>query len=145
MNGNRFWQSALNRKRGICAVVVLLAGMMLEQCAIAGADGQLPASAKILDPDILFYGSPYPVISPDGKWVAYISKGFVCVCNVDDPKPRRLSEVPKTWTHVLAQPEFVYAEGDINAVYRNMDRDQSQKWVASINHSVVGLQWVQEG
>ena len=85
------------------------------------------------------------MVSPNGKWVAYISKGFVCVCNIDDPKPQRLSEVPNTWTHVLAEPKYAFAEGDSNAVFRSMNREQYQKWVASIAHTVVSLQWTQNG
>lgn len=110
----------------------------------AVAADALPPAAKILDPDILFYSWPYPVISPDGQWVAYISKGFVCVCNVKDPQPRRLSEVPNTWTHVLAQPEYTYADGDWSTVARGLSREDYQKWVASVAHTVLGLQWTRE-
>ena len=109
------------------------------------AEATLPPTAKVLDPDIVFYLWPYPVVSPDGNWVAYISKGFVCVCNVHDPAPRKLSEVPNTWTHLLAQPEYAYAEGDAGAFARKMDRDEYQKLVASVAHTVVGLQWTREG
>ena len=48
---------------------------------------ELPPAAKILDPDIIFYDRPQPTISTDGKWVAYISKGYVCICNSANPKP----------------------------------------------------------
>ena len=109
------------------------------------ATDTLPPTAKVLDPDIIFYSWPYPVVSPDGQWVAYVSKGFVCICNVIDPTPRRLSEVPNTWTHRLAQPEYAYAEGDWGTIARTMDRDQYQKWVASVAHTVVGLQWAANG
>jgi hypothetical protein len=112
---------------------------------VARAAENLPPTAKVLDPDIIFYNWPYPVVSPDGQWVAYISKGFVCVCNVNDPSPRRLSEVPNTWTHVLAQPEYAYAEGDWGMIARKMDRDEYQGWVASVAHTVVGLQWTDNG
>ena len=33
--------------------------------------------ATVLDGDIYFYSWPYPTVSPDGQWVAYISQGYV--------------------------------------------------------------------
>ena len=127
-----------NSLKSLATILVCLAAF------ISQAEG-LPPTAKVLDPNILFYSWPYPVISPDGQWVAYISRGFVCICNVADPKPRRLSEVPNTWTHVLAQPEYEYADGDWSTIARKMDRDEYQKWVAAVAHTVVGLQWTENG
>jgi hypothetical protein len=66
--------------------------------AASAAVPELPAAATILDPDIYLYGLPYPSISPDGNWVAYVSKGFVCVCNVKKPAPRQIREVPNSYT-----------------------------------------------
>ncbi|HZZ26800.1 MAG TPA: hypothetical protein VFE46_02235 [Pirellulales bacterium] len=146
MNGGQIWRCKLNRKQVAGLVAATIVGVLFCLCvATANAANDLPAWAKVLDPDILFYSWPYPVVSPDGKWVAYVSKGFVCICNIDDPKPRRLSEVPNTWTHVLAQPEYAYAEGDSSVIARKLDRDAYQKWVASVAHDVIGLQWTYNG
>jgi hypothetical protein len=66
----------------------------------------LPPAAKILDPEIIFHGRPYPVISPDGKWVAYFSRGFVCAANVRGGDARRLFEILDSWTPLLARSEI---------------------------------------
>lgn len=91
---------------------VALSTLVITACFFAtfarGSD-DLPPEAKVLDPDILFYSDSNPIVSPDGKWEAYISKGFVCVCNIDDPHPRQLLEVPHSRTHLLAQPEYADA------------------------------------
>jgi hypothetical protein len=76
----------------------------------------MPASAKMLDDNMLIWIRPAPLISPDGKWVAYVSRGFVCVCNLEEAKPRRLYEVPGSLTHLMAQPEHTPPDGDFNKV-----------------------------
>ena len=98
-------------------------------------------NTKILDPAILFYLWPYPTISPDGQWVAYISKGYVCVCNLADPSPRRLAKVPNTWTDLYSQPEF---GEDYEAVERAMSREERQQYEARVTDTVYGLQWTRE-
>jgi len=112
---------------------------------LASADiANLPSDARVLDPDVIFHGWPYPTISPDGQWVAYISKGFVCVCNIQEPRPRQLFEVPGTWTHVLALPDNAHAGGDSGALARGLSRDNYNKLLAQITHTVFGLQWTVE-
>jgi hypothetical protein len=76
----------------------------------------MPATAKVLDDNILIWIRPEPLISPDGKWVAYVSRGFVCVSNLDEAQPRRLYEVPGSITHLMAQPEHTPPDGDFNKV-----------------------------
>jgi len=124
------------------SMVAIIAISFVAFTALAADD--LPPGANLLDPDLMLYSWPYPIISPDGQWVTYVSKGFVCVCNVNQPVPRRLSEVPNTWTHVLAQPQYAYADGDWSTVTRALSREDYQKWVASVAHVVLGLQWTRE-
>jgi hypothetical protein len=88
--------TALGLVVGIAALVVVS----------ASAQEALPPAAKILDPEIIFHERPYPAISPDGKWVAYFSRAFVCAANVSGGDARRLFEVPDSWTPVLARPEI---------------------------------------
>jgi len=102
---------------------------------------KLPPGATVLDPDLMMYSWPYPIISPDGQWIAYISKGFVCVCNVADPEPRRLFEVPNTWTHFLAQPEQAHAKGVFHETHRGMNREERRAVLAKITSTVHGLRW----
>ena len=87
----------------------------------------LPADAKILDPDVIIYGGPAPVISPDGNWVAYVSRGFVCVSNVSAGEPKRLYEVPGSWSHLLALPENEFADGDFGTLARSFSRDDYRR------------------
>lgn len=96
-----------------CLCILALVG-----CAAlpAYAADLMPASAKVLDDDMLLWIRPAPLISPDGEWVAYVSRGFVCVCNLEEAKPRRLYEVPGSITHLMAQPEHAPPDGDFNKV-----------------------------
>jgi hypothetical protein len=121
----------------------LLAAMLALYLSLfdARAADDLPEGAKVLDGDILFYSWPYPVVSPDGQWVAYVSRGFVCACNLKNPHPIRLVEVPDTWTHELAKPQYADVGGDWSAAARRLSREEYSKWNESVKHTVIGLQW----
>ena len=112
--------------------------------ATTKAAENLPTAAKVLDPDIIFYSWPYPTISPDGQWVAYVSRGFVCVCNVEKPEPRRLLEVPDSWTHFLAGPEYASADGDMGRIFRPLSPAERQKLQAQITSTLFALQWTHD-
>jgi hypothetical protein len=109
-----------------------------------GFANDLPVGAKILDPDIMLYIWPYPTISPDGRRVAYISKGYVCLCNVDDPAPRRLSAVPNTWTDLLARPENADADGNFNALFHGDSREEIQAVTAKVSATAYGIYWTND-
>ena len=85
----------LSWRRAALGLVVGVAALVV---ASASAQGALPPAAKIIDAAIDFHERPYPVISPDGKWVAYFSGGFVCAANVSGGDARRLFEVPNSWS-----------------------------------------------
>ena len=128
---------------------VIVARLVLRLVAIAAAASavnasDLPPQAKVLDDNLLFRVSPNAVISPNGQWVAYESRGFVSICNIDKTEPKRLFEVPHTWTHVLAQPEYAYTDGDENAIYRKEGKQGTDNLLALTTHSVAGLQWTPE-
>lgn len=93
-----------------CSLVCLAAMSVVVALTVRAALGDeaaLPSDARILDPAIGLRESPYPTISPDGLWIAYISKGKIYVCNVNVPGPRGLLEMPQAsgnffglqWTH----------------------------------------------
>lgn len=63
----------------------------------AASDNQLPPEARVLDAHLAIKKRPHPTISPDGKWVAYVSDGQVTVCNVEAPLPRRLMKMPESF------------------------------------------------
>jgi hypothetical protein len=75
----------------------LVVGVAVLVVVSASAQGALPPAAKIIDSETVFHERPYPVISPDGMWVAYFSRGFVCAANVSGGDARRLFEVPNSW------------------------------------------------
>jgi len=104
--------------------------------------GELPKSATVLDPDCIFYLWPYPTISPDGEWVAYVSKGHVCVCNINTPAPRQVMEVPHSWTW----PNFVIKKRDSSLKgsfddFRGLSRDERNELHAQLTNTVYGLTW----
>jgi hypothetical protein len=105
---------------------------------------KLPPQARVLDPDVIMGEWPDATVSPDGQWVAYVSKGFVSVCNVRDPAPRRLFEVPNSQTHVFARPEYRYARGDSRELYRAMGKDGFQKLTDEISNNIYGLNWTHD-
>src|SRR5262245_24703594 len=98
-------RSLMNSLIGGWAAVLLAIVLSLPSVVQAA---ELPTGATVLDGDIYFYSWPYPSISPDGQWVAYVSQGYVCVCNVNAPARRRIVEVPNSWTW----PNFVVGTGE---------------------------------
>jgi hypothetical protein len=132
-----------DKVRCFALIALVVIGAYIPSGVVA-AEREVPVAVKVLDPDIMLYGRPYPKISPDRKWVAYISKGFVCVCNVGQPNPRQLCEVPGTWTHFLARPENAHAGGDFGKLARGLDRDASDALLKNITSTVYGLQWTDD-
>lgn len=133
----------MNNARRFQSTMVAMA-FCLTSIAVAD-EAELPSGATVLDPGLMMYSWPHPLISPDGQWVAYISKGFVCVCNVAAPAPRRLFEVPNTWTHFLAQPEQAHAKGIFHETIHGLNRDEYRAVLAKISSTVHGLRWTYDG
>ncbi|HJQ79670.1 MAG TPA: hypothetical protein VJ828_06925 [Lacipirellulaceae bacterium] len=90
--------------RKLVAVTLFLASL----CNSPGAQAiAVPRGATILDPDIVWdIANPHSFgISPDGKLIAYISKGSLWSCHVDTGPPSKLADLPNTITAILAEPE----------------------------------------
>ena len=87
----------------LVAVTLFLAGLWNAVGARAAA---LPPGATVLDPDIVWdIANPHSfAISPDGKQIAYISKGSLWACRVDAGPPSKLADLPNTITAILAEP-----------------------------------------
>src|SRR5882672_4096916 len=84
---SRWRQSGRQRRRTMSSVRLIWLTLTAAVAVLGTHAGEcaedLPATAKILDPDLLLYSWPFPIVSPDGERVAYISRGFVCDCRVD--------------------------------------------------------------
>src|SRR3990172_2302897 len=89
--------------RKLAAVALFLAGLL---SATGIQADTLPPGATVLDPDIVWdIANPHSfAISPDGKQIAYISKGSLWSCRVDAGPPSKLADLPNTITAILAEP-----------------------------------------
>jgi hypothetical protein len=123
----------------VLAFFVVAPGLARSQ----GAD-ELPAECKILDNDLIMYSWPYPTISPDGRRVAYISRGYACIVDVAGGDPRRLFELPDTWTDVLARPKFAHAQGNFGELVRGKSREEYRALLALVKSTAYGLRWTHD-
>ena len=66
-----------------------------------------PPGATVLDPSILWdpICADSAAVSPDGKWIAYVSKGAIWTCSVTAGPPKKLVDLPSTITDFLTRPE----------------------------------------
>ncbi|MEM9658937.1 MAG: hypothetical protein AAF961_11305, partial [Planctomycetota bacterium] len=85
--------------------------LLLALVALPGVLGGAPPHTRLLDDDALIVAYPNVAVSPNGRWVAYVSRGFVCVVPPDGASPpRRLREIPDCESHLLARPEHAHAQ-----------------------------------
>jgi WD40-like Beta Propeller Repeat len=122
----------------IVASTVLCVGL------VAGAaERPLPQGARVLDSDALLYGRPNPTVSPDGKWIAYVSQGYICVCNIEKPAPRRIMEVPNsfTWLGFKAPAGRSPATGSFPSLARGLENDQYRELYSQVTNTIEGLNW----
>jgi hypothetical protein len=109
--------------------------------SIAFANETLPTESIVVDPDILIYQRPEPLLSPDGRWVAYESKGFLCVSEIAEPNPRRIAELKNTWSHVLARPEEARTREALVHSGPRLDTEEFKAVRDKSSHRVLSLQW----
>jgi len=97
----------------------------------------LPAGAVVLDDDLIW--DPLSVesfaISPDGKQIAYVSRGAIWVCNVDSGPPRKLAEIPNTITHFMADPDYE----DVRQRFENLTPSRGYNILPHIRNHIVHL------
>lgn len=123
------------------AIPIILLLVAISPRHAATAAEAIPPSATVLDGNLIMYSHPYPLISPDGKRVAYVSRGFVCVADIETAKSRQLFEVPESWTHFLALPENAHAGGSFNALAKSLTREQYRAMLARIKNEIGDFQW----
>jgi hypothetical protein len=115
-----------------------MVSILLCSTAAFGYAAGLPKSATVLDAGVEFDNRPYSVISPNGKWVAYTSKGVVRACSIAEPVPRRLFEASEAVTNALARPENASPS---NMIGREPDGDSHLKLSNLGTGTVYGLHW----
>jgi hypothetical protein len=115
--------SAIMRKRSLAVALLLF-------WPTIGFASDLPRGATLLDPDLVWEIESVSIaepnirdlnfaISPDDKWIAYISKGTIWKCSVSAGPPVKLVDVPDSITARLAEPawrnewEVVRSKGDL--------------------------------
>ena len=109
------------------AVMIYLAGAP----AVAGP---LPDAAMLLDTEIPFPAYPAPVISPDGRWIAYHRDNTVWVRQIADPRQRYAVTVPKvTRSQGPSSPEQA-----VESILRELGEDRV---IALATDGVDGLCW----
>lgn len=111
--------------------------------SVAHPQSLLPAEARILDPDLVLSYNPGPLISPDGQWVVYVSRGFVCAANVSDGTMHRLSEIPRTWDKSL-NPEEIQTRNERAKSLATLPRDQVTYVLEKSMTRLFAMQWTRE-
>ncbi len=102
-----------------------------------------PTSARVLDPDVNISLWPYPKISPDGKWIAYVAYGFVCVCNVAEPAPCKIIEVPNSgsWSHFTVPHGESLSDSSYGILEKNLTPEQRDKLISEVTKMISGFNW----
>lgn len=118
--------------------ILFIVAMMLQNGVAAD---QLPAATKVLDDNVIMYMRPIPLISPDGRHVAYVSRGYVCVADIEAGTSRPLVEVPTTWTHVFASDEGTSKGGGPDSLMRALNSERYKELQALVKCEISEFQW----
>ena len=110
---------------------------------VGTAHAELPANATLLDPDIVWDISDpdCATISPDGKLVAYISKGAIWICSVNAGPPTRIAELPDTSTAFMAMPKYEVARTNFKRLRASLGNATYNESIQPRLVVVSGLQW----
>jgi hypothetical protein len=119
---------------------ILFVVAALLQNAVAAAEG-LPAAASVLDDKTIMYLRPIPLVSPNGRYVAYVSRGYVCVVDIEAGTSRRLIEVPVTWTHVFASADETSDGGGPGSLLPTLGADKYKELQSSVKKEIGEFQW----
>jgi hypothetical protein len=125
-----------------CRVAWISLTSNLVALAAIAMSGELPKDALVLDPQCIYYSWPYPTISPDGKWVAYVSRGHICVCSTTEPGPHKIMEVAHSWTwpHLVAKKGDSQQTGSFGE-FRGLGRDEYRELHKQVTNTIYGLSW----
>ncbi len=104
---------------------------------------ELPPEATLLDPDIVWdmWDPGSATLSPDGKSIAYISKGAVWICSVTTGPPVKLADLPNTSTTYMSMPKFDYARTNFKRIRKSLGNAVYNRSVMMTVDSVHSLAW----
>ncbi len=124
----------------------VLAMVIITGWAIGLAAAELPTGATLLDGDLVWEKSTEPtvIVSPDGKSVAYLSKGAIWLCSVDGGPPKKLVDLQGTLEEFLAQTGTIDDRGQEWKIRRNMGNGPFNQVTAGLSR-VESLQWRRDG
>jgi len=103
----------------------------------------LPPKATLLDPDMVWnkLNPTSFAISPDGQWIAYISKGAIWQCRVTAGPPTKLADLPNTVTEFRSTSNYRKKRGDFNKLDSNASDILFYNRPKKGLTRVVGLKW----
>ena len=107
------------------------------------AHAKLPTNATLLDPDIVWDigDRDCGTISPDGKLIAYISKGAIWVSNVTFGPPTKLADLPDTSTAFMSMPKYEVARTNFKRLRASLGNATYNDSIQPRLVAVSGLQW----
>ncbi len=83
-------------------VSVVFAWLCLVACAAIPTGATILDSHTICDPCLV----ESVVVSPNGKQIAYVSRGALWLCDVHSGPPTKLADLPNTVSDFLSRPEY---------------------------------------
>ncbi|BBO32310.1 hypothetical protein [Lacipirellula parvula] len=117
---------------------ILLVVVAILQGPITAA-GEVPAAAKVLADRTIRNLRPVPLVSPNGRYVAFVNRGYVCVADVEAGTSRRLVEVPCIWTHVFAKETS--EGGSPDSLVRTLNRERYKELESSVKDEIGEFAW----
>jgi hypothetical protein len=101
----------------------------------------LPPGATVLDDNLLWdvTDPDTAVVSPDGKQIAYISRGAIWRCSVAAGPPSKLADLPETMTAYLQEARFALGRNSTENLNGRIPRSDFE--VLLRRARVFGLRW----
>jgi hypothetical protein len=131
-------------------LAILLAAVGVLFYLQAARSWELPAEATILDSQIIWdeLTPPDLAISPDSRFVAYVSRGALWKCAATGGPPEKLVDLPNTATALLSMPEYRQPKNSLHSLGRELgfetlhnmlDELRDLRWTQSQDGVTFGL------
>jgi hypothetical protein len=102
------------------AIVLVTAGALFYLPTAHG--WELPAEATVLDSHIIWDETTPPAlaISPDSRFIAYVSRGALWKCAATAGPPEKLADLPNTSTALLSMPDYRQPKNSLHSLGREL-------------------------